>query len=232
MNDSEIRMSSIETFSKKPKYEVEKTNKELMNLLKENPEIMSKLYMDILTIVQKYPPAKNENKMIYGKVAEKRIIYWLNKIIPCIELDKQLACGSEYKNDCDISFPSGAIKFSIKVSKNGGEPTLINKRNKNIHSVQNCNFIICHIIQRRLYIFTHKPDFDSYIKETGESIKYKSSIFKKKLEKDEAYFYEFPVNDVLTHFENNIIPTIKKDGIYDRIAEEIAEVNSSYYSKE
>ena len=216
---TESRISSIETY-----------NTTLINLLKDNPVIMSNLYRDILTILHKYPPAKNENKMIYGKVAEKRIIYWFNKIIPCIELDKQLVCGSEYKNDCEISFSIGDIKFSIKVSKNGGEPTLINKRNKITgHSVQNCNMIICHIKQRRLYIFTHTPDFDSYIKESDESIKYKTSIFKKKLEKDENYFYEFPVNDDLTHFENHIIPTLEKDEIYDRIAEEIDEVNRSYY---
>lgn len=216
MNESESRI-------------IESYNKKFINLLNANPEIMSNLYKDILTILHKYPPAKNENKMIYGKVAEKRIIYWFNKIIPCIELDKQLECGSEYKNDCEISFSADAIKYSIKVSKNGGEPTLINKRNKTSHSVQNCNMIICHIKDRRLYIFKHTQDFDSYIKETDESIKYKPSIFKKKLEKDENYFYQFPVNNALTHFENHILPTIKTDDVYDRIAEEIDEVNRSHY---
>lgn len=218
MSEYESRISSIDQY-----------NKYFINLLKNHPVYMCNLYKDILTILHKYPPAKNENKFIYGKVAEKRIIYWFNKIIPCIELDKQFEFGSEYKYDCEISFSIGAIKFSIKVSKNGGEPTLINKRNKTSHTVQNCNMIICHIKDRRLYIFKHTPDFDSYIKETDESIKYKPSIFKKKLEKDKNYYYEFPVNDDLTHFENNIIPTIETDGIYDRISEEISETNRDYY---
>ena len=192
------------------------------------PEYMTPLLIDIYTILNKYPPAKNENKFIYGKVAEARIIHWINKIIPCIDLDKSNTHGAEYKNDCEISFDSNKVKYSIKVSKNGGEPTLINKRNVSSHTVNDCHFIICHILNKKLYIFKHDETLEPFIKENHESIKYKSSIFKY-LDRDSNNFYKFPDNQKIQYFERNILPTINESKIYEKLALELESENSVYY---
>ena len=59
-------------------------NKNLIEYLLINLHYMTNMFIDILSILKKYPPAKNENKFIYGKVAEARIIHWINKIIPVL----------------------------------------------------------------------------------------------------------------------------------------------------
>ena len=162
-------------------------NAKLLEHLVNSPGYTTNMFIDILSILKKYPPAKNENKFIYGKVAEARIIHWINKIIPCKDLDKGKLHGSEYKNDCEISFDEEKTKYSIKVSKNGGEPTLINKRNISSHNVNDCYFIICHIQNEKLYIFKHNDTLNVFLKENHESIKYKSKIFSH-LDKDESKF--------------------------------------------
>ena len=203
-------------------------SKILIDILKRNPVLGSNMYIDILSILKKYPPAKNENKFIYGKVAESRIIHWINNMIPCDDLDKNNMYGSEYKNDCEISFEGGKIKYSIKVSKSGAEPTLINKRNKSSHSVNNCYFIICHIQNRKLYIFKHDETLDPFLKENHESIKYKSKIFTH-LDKDENNYYLFPENEKIQNFKTNILPNIKEVSIYDRLSRELEIENKDFY---
>ena len=203
-------------------------NNQLISLLKTNSHKMENLFIDILLILQKYPPAKNENKFIYGKVAEKRLISWFNTFIPCEELDKGQKCGSEYKNDCEISFPN-KIKYSIKVSKSGAAPTLINKRNITKHNIDGCRFIICHILNKKLYIFTHTSEFDQYVEETSESIRYKSKIFKF-LDKNDKYYYEFPKSDVIDTYVNEFIKDIDTEDIYEKIALEIDSINKKYYN--
>lgn len=189
---------------------------------------MTNMFIDILSILKKYPPAKNENKFIYGKVAESRIINWINKIIPCEDLDKIKLHGSEYKNDCEITFDEEKIKFSIKVSKSGGEPTLINKRNMSSHNVNDCYFIICHIQNKKLYIFKHNESLEPFLKENHESIKYKTSIFKH-LDKDSRQYYEFPDNEKIQYFKKNILPNIQEVSIYDRLSSELEKENNEFY---
>ena len=48
--------------------------KKLIDKCKLNPSQMTNMYIDILSILKKYPPAKNENKFIYGKVAKSNYI--------------------------------------------------------------------------------------------------------------------------------------------------------------
>jgi hypothetical protein len=191
---------------------------------------MSNLFMDILSILKKYPPAKNENKFIYGKLAESRIIYWINKIVPCLDLDKMKHYGSEYKNDCIISTDTDtSIKYSIKVSKSGGSPTLINKRNKSEHNVNGCYFIICHIDNRKLYIFKHSEELDPFIRENHESIQYKSNIFKH-LDRNNENYYTFQPSEELLAFETDVLPTIEEMKIYDILSDKLNDENSIYYN--
>ena len=174
-------------------------------------------------------PQKVSRKRKVPSKRKKRFPGRINSFINCVDLDKSKSFGSEYKNDCEISFEDKPVKYSIKVSKNGGETTLINKRNNSSnHNVNDCYFIICHIGNKKLYIFKHDESLNDFIKESNESIRYKSSIFKHLDKKNENY-YCFPVNDKTLEFENKILPTIEEVSIYERLSKELESENSKYY---
>ena len=212
---------SSEDRSKKPILKIINNKIDVLReILNKNDDIMSLCYIEILKILRKYPPAKNENKFIYGKLIEKSIINHINKIIPCIELDKleENSVGSEYKNDCRCL----DTDFSIKASKSGGIITIINKRNKQTHSIDNLNFIICHIANKKLYIFshnTHSP-FEKYKEEDGGGIHYKSGIFTY-FKKNDEYSYSFKENDIVKDFIANELPLIKESDIYEKLYQEL-----------
>ena len=197
------------------------SNQELIDTLKQNETHMTDLIIAIKTICKQYPPAKNENKFIYGKLIEKKIIAIINKILPCLELDADKKVGSEYKNDCSICFSDGCIKnYSIKASKSGGSPTLVNKRNKSEHNVIDCNFIICHIAKERLYIFKHSEELDEFLKDSHESIQYRSAVFKY-LDKSVKNYYQFPSNEKMKRFNNEILPLINEIDIYSKLLDDL-----------
>src|SRR3989344_7789763 len=98
---------------------------------------MEDCYIEIRRILKKFPPSKNENKFIYGKLIEKSIITHINKIISCTNLDNNHKYGSEYKNDCLLL----NTLYSIKAQKQKSDVILINKHNKQIHSITNMYFI-------------------------------------------------------------------------------------------
>lgn len=64
--------------------------------------ILKKCYSHIHKVMILFPPKKNENKFIYGKLIEKIIIRNINDIVSCYELDSLYEKGSCYKNDCRI----------------------------------------------------------------------------------------------------------------------------------
>ena len=199
-----------------------KINIYLIQLLNKHPAIMSACFIKILKTVKKYPPRKNENKFIYGKVCELALIEHLNKILTCIDLDKTHLSGSEYKNDCMLRFLK--IKYSIKVSKSGGTITIINKRNANIrHSIYDINFAIIHISEQNLYLFNHNDDVlfqDKYKKEDGAAIHYKGSIMTY-LKKNKKFVYHFPETQILIDFKTNEYPFIEEEDIYKKIYDEL-----------
>jgi hypothetical protein len=109
------------------------TKESCLNLIKilnnkKNSKNMEKCYFNILKISKLFPPAKNENKFIYGKLIELQLIKTFNNFFICDDLDKNHKYGSEYKNDCTIN----GNNFSIKASKNGNSVTIINKLHKNL----------------------------------------------------------------------------------------------------
>ena len=193
----------------------------LIGHMKSNEQIMTQCFNKILTILAKFPPAKNEMKFIYGKLIENTIVDHLNKIegINCLCLDNNHTTGAEYKYDCSIGFNNlqnnEIDKYSIKASKNGGQITIINKRNRSDHSIDGMKFIICHIKHKRLYIFEHTDILKQFEKNDGSGIHYKSGIFKY-LEKQNQY-YQFPNNDILKQFEMNEFPQIKEVDIFQLI---------------
>lgn len=204
---------------------------ELLKLFNLNPKSMINLLLDIITILHIYPPAKHENKFIYGKSGEKRLIRWINENIECLELDKTKKNGSEYKNDCEIKFPEdNKIQFSIKISKSGDSVTLINKNNKTEHSVIGCYMLIVHIKKERIYCFQHNEYLEKYINDDHAAIKYRSSVFTY-LDKDKNNYYQFPESEKIEQLKKNLeSETIEKD-IYEIISNEIEKRNRHLYEQ-
>jgi hypothetical protein len=176
----------------------------LLNLLNRNNDIMIQCFEEINKILYLFPPKKNLNKFIYGKVAELSIINYINKIYNCDELDKKLDNGSEYINDCIIN----KNKYSIKISKSGGNITIINKNTRDIHDIKNINFIVCHIEKKKLYIFNSDMIPEKYKKDTNSNISYKSTIFK---------YLDKNFNNFVYTFKNNILKIYDEMYIYDYI---------------
>ena len=182
-----------------------------ISLYQRDEELLTKTFIKIIKICHVFPPAKNENKFVYGKLIERVIIEMVNNKMKCIDLDGKHFVGSEYKNDCII--PSVNVKFSIKASKNGGLVTLINKRNQYSHQIEETNFIICHIKERKLFIFKHHPSLNDFIKEDGAAIYYKGSVFK--VLKERGNFISFPENEEISNFMNIEVSKISEINIYD-----------------
>ena len=128
------------------------TKESCLNLIKtlnnkKNNKNMEKCYYNILKISKLFPPAKNENKFIYGKLIELQLIKTFNNFLICNDLDKNHKYGSEYKNDCEIN----GNKFSIKACKSTSNVIILNKHNKSDHKIDT-NFIICNI-EKKNYIY-------------------------------------------------------------------------------
>jgi hypothetical protein len=150
---------------------------------------MKQCFYNIVKICHLFPPAKNENKFIYGKLIELQLIKTFDKIITCKELDKNHLYGSEYKNDCIIKND----KFSIKASKNTSNVIVTNKFHKldyNIHT----NFIICNIEKRKLYIFPSIIIDKKYIVDNNSNIYLKSSLFTYIDKNKNNFIYDFPID--------------------------------------
>jgi hypothetical protein len=165
------------------KYIYEKLNK--------NNKLMTECFNKILIIEKMFPPKKNENKFIYGKLCEKVLIEYLNKIFDCKELDLECDSGSEYKNDCYLFDNDLKIenKFSIKVQKNRSNVTIINKRYNDEHTLSNINFMLINIYESKLYIFSHNEELNKYVKNDNSCISYKVSLLKY-LDQNK-YYYKF-----------------------------------------
>ena len=160
----------------------------IIKKLRNNPKIMENCFLEIKKILYLFPPAKNENKFIYGKVGELCLIDNINKITPTECLDNNNSIGSEYKND--VIFLEYFKKYSIKIQKQRGNIVIINKNTKDTHSINGLHFIICNIEDKCLYIFTHSEKFEKYVVNSGANISYKGSIITE-LRKHQEYIYHF-----------------------------------------
>ena len=167
-------------------------------------EEMEKSFLRLHNILQRYPPHKDENKFIYGKLVELEIIQTLNRFFPCHELDSRTGKkqGSEYKND--VCFPTFRIKFSIKATKNGSSITIINKRHSQRHSIRNMGFIIMNFRSSSLYIFRHNRSLDPFLHETGSTLNYRSSLFRFLEKHFPQNIYRFPQTPRTHNYLNHL----------------------------
>jgi len=166
--------------------------KSCLNLVNElnNPinfNIMAHCFFNISKISRLFPPAKNENKFIYGKLIELELIKTFSKRMICDDLDSKHSVGSEYKNDCAIN----GNKYSIKASKNGDKITVINKLNKKDYDIDT-SFIIIHIKNKKLYVFPTKIINKELIVNGDSNISFKPAIFHYLDKYYSQFIYKFP----------------------------------------
>lgn len=161
----------------------------LIEILKLNNSIMYTCYKEILATSKRHPPAKNDNKFIYGKVIEKCLGSAFTQIgFKCIDLDNKHKHGSEYKNDIELL----GINISIKAKLNkGGDIILINKKSKVEHKID-MNTIVCVINEGMLYFIPFNIIDEKHIKNDAGTISYKGSVFKLINNEFNQYIYKFP----------------------------------------
>lgn len=181
----------------------------IIHLLTLHPTIMSKYLIEILSISKKFPPRKNENKFIYGKLIEKSLLNAFVDIgFNCEDLDKSHASGSEYKNDIKML----RLKYSIKAQMSRSDVRLINTLSTAKHTI-NMTLILCVINDRKLYIFpSNIVNQNDYIKKDAGSISYRASLFTWIDKHHPEYIYKFPD---LTPEQKTNIDTIQEIMIYD-----------------
>jgi hypothetical protein len=177
-----------------------------------------------------YPPRKNENKFIYGKLIELSLINMFQKVgYNCIDLDAQTFNGSEYKNDITLL----GVDISIKAKKNkGGNIILINKLHKeNSHHNSgdniNINMIVCVIEEECLYLIPGDiVAMDGHTKETPGGISTPPKMITYMRKNKPEYMFKFPrLRECETKTIDGIcavnimsrlyLTTIKEDNQYD-----------------
>jgi len=181
----------------------------IIEILYKHPDIMRKYFIEIISICKKFPPKKNENKFIYGKLIEKSLLNAFLEIgFKCEDLDQTHSSGSEYKNDIRML----KLKYSIKAQKSKGDVRLINTLSTAKHNI-NMTLILCVINDRKLYIFpSNIVNQQIYLKKDAGSISYKSALFKWIDNNHSEYIYKFPT---LTPEQETNINEIKEIMIYE-----------------
>jgi hypothetical protein len=158
--------------------------------MEKNEDKMRKCYKELIKISKKFPPQKNENKFIYGKLGEKALISMLENIgiLNIVDLDNLHSVGSEYKNDISIN----DVNFSIKVKLNrAGDIIMINCKSTSEHTLD-INTLVIVIKERKIYAIPKTFNSAEYIKQDSGSISYKNKILTHFTKEYPQYIYTFP----------------------------------------
>lgn len=186
----------------------------IIEQLEQHATWMEECLKRIYTIVQMYPPRRDENKFHYGKLIEKILIYYMNEIVPCRELDLSTPCGSHYLHD--VEFISTHLRASIKVSKNGSAVTLVNKRTRRDHNLENTCFLVCNLKTDSLYFIVHQPDFSPFLRENGASISYTPGIFRFIEQAHPHMIFQFTKTVSFQTFQHHMLPHVPESNFYEK----------------
>lgn len=191
----------------------------LIGDLHKHPNVMQQCLYYILKISRKYPPQKNENKFIYGKLIERALINALTNIgiENIVDLDDTHLIGSEYKNDIRMF----GVDMSIKAKLNkGGDIILINKKSTCDHIIQ-IQTIVCIINERKLYFIPSDiVDNALYVKHDAGCISYKGGLITMMNKKYNNLIYNFPE---LNEKNSNRLLNIKCIDIYAKLFQELVD---------
>lgn len=173
------------------------------------------LFIKCFKILKKYPPSKNENKFLYGKLIEKAIIDFLDTIFhSCIELDNLQTIGSQYKYDCKLNFTEDQYKnLSIKAKKNKNGPIIIINKNSNnkTYDLSDLITILTIIELKEIIIIPHNIIPKNFIQDNNSNILYKSSLltYLHKELKYKKYIINLTENNEFKNFYENSLMNIK-----------------------
>ena len=162
----------------------------LISFLKGHFENLRTFHLIVQKILIENPPAKNENKFIYGKLVEYAIFHLIKKCgLTCVDLDEKQNVGSEFKNDCLIENQ----KYSIKTLKNYNDIILINKNSNDRKYSVKTNYLLCVIEQSKLYFFpSFVFDVKSFVVDNEANITMKKTIFNYLEDKHPEYIIQLP----------------------------------------
>lgn len=177
-------------------------------------------FIKCYTILKTYPPAKNENKFLYGILIQTAVIKLLDNIFySCIDLDEKCKVGSNYKVDCKLNITRYLnVNLSIKGKKHKiGKVIIINKNSNNKNYDLSVLISIIIIIELKdIIIIPHKIIPKLYIEDNDANISYKSSLFTflyKNQEYKKKYIINLVPNDEYKLFYKNEFPHIKPKNI-------------------
>ena len=190
-----------------------------IELLNKTPDLMQKCYYDIVRVSIKYPPQKNENKFIYGKLIERVLIRTIRQVgIEIVDLDESHTMGSEYKNDIRMF----DIDISIKAKLNkGGNIILINKKSTSEHVIK-IQTIVCIINERKLYFIPSDiVDNELFVIQDAGCISYKGTLITMMNKKYNQFIYEFPE---LNEKYKNKLKNVTQIDIYTMLLNELDEL--------
>jgi len=162
----------------------------LISFLKGHLENLRTFHLIVQKILIENPPAKNENKFIYGKLVEYAVFHLMKKCgLTCVDLDEKQNVGSEFKNDCLIENQ----KYSIKTLKNYNDIILINKNSNDRKYSVKTNYLLCVIEQSKLYFFpSFVFDVKSFVVDNEANITMKKNIFNYLEDKHPEYIIQLP----------------------------------------
>ena len=170
-----------------------------------------------------FPPAKNENKFIYGILIQMAFVELLNGIFhKCVDLDNECKVGSQYKVDCKLNLTNYLHRnISIKAKKNKKSKTIIiNKNSNNInHNLSGLITAMIIIETENIIIIPHNVIPKKFIEYNESNISYKSSLitFLQKNKEYNKYIINLVRNNEYKLFYNNIFPLIKSHNIYPEL---------------
>lgn len=197
----------------------------LKNHIINNNAQHNELFIKCQKIKQKYNPAKNEYKFIYGGLIQLAIINFLDELFnKCEDLDADCKYGSQYKVDCKLNLTSSInLNLSIKAKKNKvGNVIIINKLNNN--KEYNLNDLITLIIILELndiIIIPHKVIDNKYIENNGANITYKSSLFTYLYKNNSEFIINLEKNNKFNNFWENEYPNIQLHNIYNELYDKL-----------
>lgn len=202
----------IQKWFRKYNYIISNKFKLIIEILNKEPEKMKKTLFEIIKISKLYPPRKNENKFIYGKLIEKSLINTFTELgFKCSDLDTLCSVGSEYKNDINLLGVNISIKGKLKKS---GDIILINKKSTENHIIK-LQVLLCIIEERKLYFIPSSiVDNNVFVKNDIGSISYKSKLISHINKNNEEYIYTFPC---LSNENELILNTIQEIDIMTKL---------------
>jgi len=198
---------------------------ELNELIRRNPEMQDRFWRKMIKILKSYPPAKNENKFLYGKIGEISFINdIIKKLFPeSVELDEAVSMGSCYMNDVSVRDKGYKLDLSIKITKNISSIILINKNSSlpdDKYNIMDCCVILINIKLMSIFILPISI-VKEYLKYTGPNIKLRSAVWKYILKNHPEFICKFHMTRVELEKKYPELQEINEKKIYEKLYSEL-----------